>query len=63
MKYVSPALVIAALAMPVHAEDINIGMGDRQVIARDRKWECATVCHAAMLFAQSFQRSNAAARL
>lgn len=36
---------------------------DRQVVARDRKWGCATFCHAAMLFAQSFQRSNAAAKL
>lgn len=37
--------------------------GDRQVVVRDRKWRCATFCHAAMLFAQSFQRSNPAARL
>ena len=36
---------------------------DRQVVSRDRKWGCATFCHAAMLFAQSFQRSNAATRL
>ena len=36
---------------------------DRQVVSRDRKWGCATFCHAAMVFAQSFQRSNAATRL
>lgn len=46
-----------------NVEDLLHERGDRQVVARDRKWECATVCHAAMLFAQSFQRSNAAARL
>ena len=37
--------------------------GDRQVVSRDRKCGCATFCHAAMVFAQSFQRSNAATRL
>lgn len=35
---------------------------DRQVVAGGRRWLCATACHAVMLFAQSFQRSNAAAR-
>ena len=41
----------------------DVDDGDRQVVSRDRKWGCATFCHAAMLFAQSFQRSNAATRL
>ena len=47
-------------ARPMRAK---VEAGDRQVVVRDRKWGCATFCHAAMLFAQSFQRSNAAARL
>ena len=47
----------------VHHRLVEAFARDRQVVARDRKWGCATSCHAAMLFAQSFQRSNAAARL
>ena len=46
-----------------HEKLAHILNWDRQVVSRDRKWGCATFCHAAMLFAQSFQRSNAATRL
>ena len=52
--------------VPVSSDDTVLQgtvAGDRQVVSRDRKWGCATFCHAAMLFAQSFQRSNAATRL
>lgn len=53
----------AGVSVEELAEDIARRGRDRQVVSRDRKWGCATFCHAAMLFAQSFQRSNAATRL
>ncbi|MFG6661289.1 helix-turn-helix domain-containing protein [Sulfitobacter sp. 915] len=48
-------VVLDSLMAPDSAHGGRSILGrDRQVVVRDRKCGCATFCHAAMLFAQSF---------